>query len=209
MLHLFCPVTALFEQHFSLVHIAKSKYSLSYVRMLSSEPKKIRVIDHSDSTSEMSSFQQHIPVARAYQPMTELSCLADSQQSLDDWSTTSYPINTEGACSVCRDNEEIHATSEPHDKLEDISNTHILGETTLPKSPDNHHNAKHIPLLIDMLDTDTTSMYTQEHNASDLAFFMPQVSIPSTKASETLTNEQDVGYIKILICGDSGMHDHT
>lgn len=205
MLQLFCPVTALFEQHFSLVHIAKSNYSLSYARMLSSEQKNNQAFDNSDSTGKMSSFQRHIPVARAYQPMSELSCLVDSQQSLDDWSTSSYPVNTEEACSASSDNEEHHVASSSHKSVENILNSDILGEPTFSKLPDSHHNTKHIPLLFDILDTDTTSINTQKHNASNVTFFMPQVSIPSTKASETLSNDQDVGYIKILVCGDSGM----
>lgn len=154
------------------------------------------------STPTLASFEHHQPHTSC-QPVdseksSELSSLTDSEHKLNEWSTQSYTFSKKSSESpdvrsfdssifdlaATEDDTQIHFREDSRPKL-------VPYQISQPVHFDNS------------LDIDNQSLAPSDIYES--SFVMPQVAVPSTKDSETLVADRDVGYIKILVCGDSGI----
>lgn len=138
--------------------------------------------------------------------LSELSSLANSEQSLEDWSTQSYAFSRsisshlQGVESLSSFRHDLSLPEEATFSPRPNSDTPQISRQGMPQTP--------IPLLVpeETHCNDTLDNESQDPlEYYDESFVMPQVSVPSTKESEKSIGNSDIGYIKILVCGDSGI----
>lgn len=160
------------------------------------------------SSPTLTPFEHHQPLTNC-QPVdpeksSELSSLNDSEHKLNEWSTQSYTFSKkssespdvrsfDGSISDLAATEDDTHNSQIHFR-EGSRPIFVPHQISQPVHFDNS------------LDIDNHSLAPSDFYES--SFVMPQVAVPSTKDSETLVADRDVGYIKILVCGDSGTLDN-
>ncbi|KAI8575323.1 hypothetical protein K450DRAFT_202980 [Umbelopsis ramanniana AG] len=131
---------------------------------------------------------------------SELASITESEHNLNDWSTQSYTFSKKSF-----QGPDVRSFDSSISDLglteNDTHNTQLHLQEDRPM-PVPYQISQ--PIYFDnSLDIDNQSLAPSDFY--DSSFVMPQVAVPSTKNSETLVADSDVGYIKILVCGDSGI----
>ncbi|KAG2178424.1 hypothetical protein INT44_001576 [Umbelopsis vinacea] len=147
----------------------------------------------------MTSFEHHQPLTKRQpndpEQSSELTSLNESEHNLNDWSTQSYTFSKKS--SEEPDVRSFDSSISDLGLTENDTQLHLQDPTPVPyqiSQPMHFDNS---------LDIDNQSLAPSDFY--DSSFVMPQVAVPSTKNSETLLADSDVGYIKIMVCGDSGI----
>jgi hypothetical protein len=174
----------------------------SMTRCSTESSQRDHLFQNFKAMSSLTSFEHHQPLINC-QPVdpeksSELSSLNESEHNLNEWSTQSYTFSKKS--SEGPDVRSLDGSVSDLGLAENNTHSQLHFQEGRP-TPVPYQISQ--PIHFDnSLDIDNQSLAPSEFYAS--SFVMPQVAVPSTKDSETLVADQDVGYIKILVCGDSG-----